>query len=180
MRVVIFLLFIVISSFNVNALAIASDYLKDKTLLLEDDTSTLYGIRLQNSKSEETKVQLTYDATVAKIIDYQEIYTIPPKTNLPIWFNVSAPKNSKPGDTYAVGYGVHQLPDGNSNFLLMSINRNFNVKIIKNPDNFYIDELYPYIPASIGVLIVVYFLLRKKYKKNNVFKKRKIINGIAQ
>ena len=182
MRVVIFFLFLVILSFNVNALAVASDYLKDKTMQLKDGTSTLYGIRIQNSGSEEASFQLTYDDSIAKVIDYKEIYTIPPSSKESILFNISVPKNLRPGDTFTVSYTIHQLEGGGSGVpILLKIGKNFKVEIIKNPDKFYIDELYVYYPQAIIVLIIIsiiaikIFWKKSKYGKIKVNKKRKII-----
>lgn len=173
MRAVIFILFMaIILSLNVNALAVVSDYLENDTLLLVDGTSKLYSIRLQNPSSEKINLQLTYDNTTAKIIDYKEIYTIPPKTNKPILFNISAPK-AKPSDTYTVSYTVHQLPGtGPGVPILLKINKNFKVKIIKDPNKFYISDYYQYTPYAIIILIIILFLLKKGFIKKKLIRKK--------
>ena len=163
----------VIFSLNVNALSVVSDYLENDTLLLVDGTSKLYSIRLQNPSSEAINLQLTYDDTTAKVIDYEEIYTVPPKTNKAIFFNISTPPDSKPDDTYIVSYTVHQLSgSGPSLPILLKINKNFKLKITKDPNKFYISDYYPYIPNVVIILIIILFLFRKKFMKKGTSKKK--------
>ena len=152
----------VILSFNVSALAVASDYLKDKTLLLEDGTSKFYGIRLQNSGSEEIQIQLTYTSTVARVVDYQEIYTVPPNSNRPILFKISAPPGSKPGDVFRLGYTINELspPAGGGIPFLIKISKNIKVKIIEDPDKFYPN--YDYVAYGAIILAFILYIYRKK------------------
>ena len=184
MRVVIFILFTALLSFNANALAVVSDYLEDDTLLLEDKGSKLYGVRLQNPDEEEIQVQLTYNTDIAKVIDYEEAYTIPQKSSIAIRFNISAPKKSRLGDVYTMGYTVHQLAgSGQGVPLLLKINNGINVKIVKDPDKFYLEN-YPYAGYIIVALALLSYIFRKNiadyWKERNkifskkVFKKRKI------
>ena len=173
MRVIIFTLLLavaIIFSFNVNALAVASDYLENNTLILLDGTSKLYGIRLQNPTSNEINIKVTYDSTIAKIVDYQEIYTIPPKTNQPIFFNISAPSNSKPEDTYTISYTVHELSGSGSGVpILLKINRGFKVKIIKNPDKFYISYDYVnYVVSAVIIAVIILVLLLYVFRRKRV------------
>ena len=175
-----FLISILLST-NVYSLGVASDFLEDDTLELIEGASKLYGIRLQNPTEWEMKVKLTYDETFLKAIDYQDEYTIPPKTNYPILFNVSAPENAKPGKIYTLSYTVHQLSGSGPGVpILIKIAKNFKLKILRDPNKFYIDDYYKYIPHAAVVLLVMYFLLRKefsskKFRKNRIFKNRKII-----
>lgn len=161
MRVVIFILLAALLSFNANALAVASDYLEDNTLLVEDKGSKLYGIRLQNPDPGETQLQLTYDDSLSKVIDYEEVYTIPPKSAKSILFNVTAPKKLRPGDTFTIGYTVHQLSGSGSGVpLLLKINKSFNVRIIKSPDKFYLED-YSYAVYAIIALSFLLYIFRK-------------------
>lgn len=163
MRRITFILFMaVICSFNADALAVVSDYLENGTLFLADDTSKLYGIRLQNPSSEEIRLQLTYDDAIAKVIDYEEIYTIPPKTNKAVFFNISA-LNAEPGNTYTVGYTIHQLSGSGPGVpILLKINKNFKVKIIKNPNKFYVNYSYITYAAALVLLLFILYVFRKK------------------
>ena len=177
MRVVILLILIAITlSFNVNALAVVSDFLENDTLFLEDGTSKLYGIRLQNPSSEETQLKLTYDDTIAKIIDYEEIYTVPPKSSKAITFNITTPRKFNPGDTYVVSYTVHQLSGSGGGIpVLLKINKNFNVKIIRVPDKFYINYSYiAYAAIAVALLSYVFWKIIMSYSvkiRNKYFKK---------
>ena len=171
MRVLIFILFIAILSFNANAIAVVSDKLENDTLLIEDGASKLYGIRLQNPDPDEIKLQLTYDDSIAKVIDYEEIYTISPKESKPIFFNVSAPVNSKPDDTFTLSYTAHQLSGGGTGIsLLLKINKNLNVKIVKNPDKFYIRDYYQYIPRAVIIIVIVLLLFKRDWLVKIFFK----------
>lgn len=181
MRNLIFaFLILILLSINVYSLGVASDFLEDDTLELIEGASKLYGIRLQNPSQQEITVKLTYDETFLEAIDYQEEYTIPPKTNLPVFFNVTA-ENVKPGQVHTVSYTVHELSGSGPGVpMLIKIAKNFKLKIIKDPNKFYIDDYYKYIPYAAVILLVVYFLLRKdflskKSGRNNIFRNRKII-----
>lgn len=171
-------LIIAVSILDVGALSVVSDYLENGTLILLDDESKLYGIRLQNPSPQEIMLKVTYDDTIAKIVDYEEVYTLLPKTSRAIFFNVSAPKKFKPNEIYAVGYTVHQLSGSGSGVpILLKISRSFNVKIIKNPGKFYLN--YPYIAYAVIALASLIYIFRKRHipLKNKVIKHRKIIKG---
>ena len=161
MRVVIFILLVALLSFNVNALAVATDYLENKTLFLEDGGSKLYGARLQNSASGETQVKLSYGEDIAKVIDYEEIYTIPGKDTKSILFNITAPKNSKPGDTFTFGFTINQVSGSGSGVpILLKINKNFKVQIIRNPDKIYLED-YSYVAYIVIGLALLLYVFRK-------------------
>ena len=142
MRCIIFLLFIlVIASFKVNAISVVSDYLANDTLELIRGTSKIYGIRLQNPTENEVGIKLDYDATFMKVIDYKEVYTLAPKEiGRSILFNVTAPK--EPG-LYRVGYTVSEVePSGGGGLpIRLKINRNFNLRIIEDPNKFHISMI---------------------------------------
>ena len=182
MRNLIFaFLILILLSANVYSLAVASDFLEDDTIQLIPGGSTLYGIRLQNPNQYEIKIKLTYDDTFLHVIDYQDEYTVPPKTNYPILFNVSAPEDAKPNQEYAVSYTIHELSGSGPGVpILIKIAKNFKLKVIKDPNKFYIDDYYKYIPYVAVILLVIYFLLRKefsskKFRRSKVFGNRKII-----
>lgn len=175
MRVIIFIFLIALLSFNVNALAVATDYLENGTLFLEEGSSKLYGARLQNSASGEIQVQLTYGDTLAKIIDYEETYTIPPKGTQSITFNITAPKDTKPGNTFTFGFTVHQVSGSGPGVpILLKINKNFKVKIIRNPDKIYLED-YSYIAYIVIAIALLLYIFRKNivrlWKRKNKFSK---------
>lgn len=176
MRLIIFITLAAMLSFNVNALSIASDFLENDTLFLMEGISKLYGIRLQNPASEQAYLQITYQSPIAKIVDYEETYTVPAKSSRSVFFNVSAP-GSKPGDIYAVGYTVHQFSgSGQGVGIALKINKNFNVKIIENPDKPKVSEPsssnfnYKNIAYAAIILLIFIYIIKK-----NVLKHRKII-----
>lgn len=175
MRLIIFISLAVLLSFNAHALSVASDFLENDTLFLMEDMSKLYGIRLQNPASEHVYLQIAFDSPIAKIIDYEETYAIPAKSSRAVFFNVSA-LNLKPGDSYSVGYTVHQLSGSGSGVgLALKINKNFNVKITENPDkpkviepgvssNFNYGNKAYMAYATIILLIFVYIIRKKVFK----------------
>ena len=183
MRKAIFILLaLLIFSLNASALGVVSDYLENNTLILAEDSSKLYGIRLQNPTSEELYIKLTYDDTIAKIIDYQEIYSIPKKDSKSIFFNISAPSNFKQDSNYLVSYTVHQLSGSGSGVpILLKINKNFNVKVIKNPNksdtrnNSNINYYYAVYGAI--ALVLLLYIFRKKII--NYLEKTKIVQKKA-
>ncbi|MBI2005646.1 MAG: hypothetical protein HYS80_02685, partial [Candidatus Aenigmarchaeota archaeon] len=81
MRGIIFLLLVFLTtSLQAKAISVVSDYLVNDTLELIEGTSKIYSIRLQNPTDSETGMKLDYDDTFMKVIDYKEIYILPPKT----------------------------------------------------------------------------------------------------
>ena len=167
-------------SFNVYALSVASDFLENDTLFLMEGTSKLYGVRLQNPASEQIYLQITYDGGIVKIVDYEETYIVPPKSSKAIFFNISAPK-SKPDDNYAVAYTIHQLSGSGSGVpLLLKINKNFNVKIIENPDKPGTSKSdvnksnisYTYVLSALALLFLVYTLRKNRFKHRKIIKRR--------
>ena len=184
MRKAIFILLAVLASIlNVSALGVVSDYLENNTLILAEGSSKLYGIRLQNPTSEELYIKLTYDDTIAKIIGYQEIYSIPKKDSKSLFFNISVPPNFKQDGIYTVSYTVHQLSGSGSGVpILLKINKNFNLKIIKKPDKPDIKKnplmYYPYAVYGAIALAILFYIFRKNtmnLRKNKALKYRKII-----
>ena len=178
MKILILTLFIAVLSINAGALSVVSDHLANDTLLLEEGSSKIYGVRLQNPGSEEIRLQITYDKDTSSIVDYEETYAVPPQSSKPIFFNVSAPPGANPGKTYLVSFTVHELSgSGQGVPILLKISKSLKVKIIKDPDKFYIDELKQFIPQAaiagvILILVIIKFIKRKgiKLKRENRWK----------
>jgi len=182
MRAVILILLCLLLSLNAKALAVASDYLEDNTLVLIEGTSSIYSIRLQNPDSYESKVKVAYDSQIMKAINFKEEYTLPPQSSTRIEFNVTAPKYDKNNNLFAVSYTIHQLtgPSGGGIPFLTKINKNFMLKSIKNPNIFHVN--YGYAPYAVIALAFLLYVFGKKYKvkrsrkfKNPYIKNRKII-----
>ena len=173
MKILVLTIFILIALvYNVNALAVASDFLENDTIVLIEGASRLYGIRIQNPSQQEIRVKLTYDEAILKVIDYQDEYIIPPETNYPVLFNVSTPKNAKPNQIYTVSYTIHQLAGSGSGLpILIKIAKNFKLKITKDPNKFYISDYYPYIPNVVIILIIIFVLFRKDWIRKKFMKK---------
>ena len=180
MRLIIFILLIALAfSFNARALGVASDYLENSTLILMEGTSKLYGIRLQNPGLEEIYIKLTYNEDIAKIVDYEEIYKIPPKSSKSVFFNISS-QNSKQG-TYTVGYTVHQLSGSSSGVpILLKINKNFNVNIIENPENKITKDAVirntgsylAYVAVALALLLYIFGKKVFKYRNRKINKRK--------
>lgn len=169
-RVIILILLSIMLSLNVKAIAVASDYLEDDTLALIEGTSTIYSIRLQNPEPYESIVRIDYSKEFVDIINYKEEYVLPPQSSTRIEFNVTAPKYNIKGNIFTIGYTVHQLsgaPGGGVSFLA-KLNKNFKLKVIKNPDKFYIN--YDYVAYT---AIVITFLLYIFWKSYNVKRKKR-------
>lgn len=177
-RWAIFLLFSIAVALNANAISVASDYLVNDTLELIEGASKIYSIRLQNPTNNEIGIKLDYDATFMKVIGFKEVYILAPKeTGYSVSFNVTAPK--KPG-LYKVEYTVSESEPGGAGLpIRLKINRNFNLKVIEDPNKVhtnYIGTNYSGLVYLALFLIIVLFLLRKKGKyKAFKNKNRKII-----
>ena len=174
MRVVILVLFFLILSLNVNALAVASDYYNDNTLELIEETSKIFSIRLQNPDSYESRVKVDYDKQLMKAIDFKEEYTLPPQSSTRIEFNVTAPKYDKDNNLFVISYTVHQLSAGGGGGIpfLTKINKSVKLKVIENPNKFHIN--YFKVGYTAVLLLMAFFVLRKlkKPKDAKLSKKR--------
>lgn len=174
MKGVTFLLFLAILSLEVSAIAVASDYLVNDTLELIEGTSKIYSIRLQNPTTYEVGIKLDYDKTFMKVIDYKDVYTLAPKeTGYRVLFNVTAPK--EPG-IYKVGYTVSEVePDAGGGLpIRLKINRNFNLRVIEDPNKFRIkNEHFAY--AAIIFAFLLYIFWKKQSAKRLRRKPRKFL-----
>ena len=171
----VFILFFATAIFNAAALSVVSDFLENNTLVIKEGESKLYGIRLQNPTGEEASFKLTYDEQIAKVADYQEIYTLPPGANKPIYFNITA-KNLKPGD-HVMSYTVHELSgSGQGVPVLLKISKNLKIKVDKNAEKSLNANYSPVLVIiAIIALFVLYFI--GKGIKNHLNKKSKHSKG---
>ncbi|MBI2542174.1 hypothetical protein HYV80_05685 [Candidatus Woesearchaeota archaeon] len=160
-------------SLNAKALAVASDYYDDNTLTLTDGASKIYSIRLQNSDSDDYRVKVDYDKQFMRAIDFKEEYVLPPKSSTRIEFNVTAPRYDKKNNLFTLSYTVHQLTapaEGGIPFLT-KINKNIKLKVIKDPNKFYID--YFSLGYVAALLLLAFAALKKVAKKQKpAFKNR--------
>ena len=174
MRITILVLLIILSSQNVKALAVASDFLEDNTLKLVEGTSAIYSIRLQNTNSFESRVKVDYDKQLMKAIDFKEEYALPPQSSTRIEFNATAPKYDKDNNLFVISYTVHQLSAGGGGGIpfLTKINKSVKLKVIENPNKFHIN--YFKVGYTAVLLLMALFVLRKlkKPKDAKVSKKR--------
>ena len=164
---------------EVRAISVVSDYLVNGTLELTEGTSKIYSIRLQNPTDNEVGIKLDYDATFLKVIDYKEVYILPPKTTgYRILFNLTAPEKL---GLYTVGYAVSEVEPGAGGGLpiRLKINRNFKLRVIEEPSNKVedINKLqadYSNIAYIAILLIIILFLFRIFIKKKYTKKNRKV------
>ena len=130
-RLTFILVVFALISLKVNAISVASDYLVNDTLELISGASKIYSIRLQNPTDNEVSIKLDYDSTFVKARDYQNIYTLPPKTSgYRIEFNITAPKEH---GLYKIGYTVSEVePAGSSGLpVRLKISKNYYLRVIE-------------------------------------------------
>lgn len=188
MKAIVLILLGLILVLDVNALAVASDYLEGNTLNVTEETSKIYSIRLQNPYDYEIKVGVEYDRGIMQALDFKEEYTLEPKSSTKIEFNVTAPKYIKGKDSFTLSYTVYQTSGAGGGGLGFSpkLSKSFKLRVIKSPDRFYIDPLY--ITLGVMALAFLLFIYRKNIRnlaksrnrifsarKFNAFKSRKII-----
>ena len=174
------------ASFEAHAISVVSDYLANGTLELTESTSKIYSIRLQNPTDNEVGIKIDYDATFIKVIDYKDVYVLPPRTTgYRINFNVTAPK--KTGE-YTVGYTVSEVEPsaGGGLPIRLKINRNFKLRVTEGHVNqieeinklpVYDDKSYPSAvnsPYMVILSIVILFLFGIFIKKKHAKKNRKV------
>jgi len=166
MRWLVLILLSLMLSLNAKALAVASDFLDNNTLILIEETSKIYSIRLQNPDTYEIKVKVDYTKELMEPIDFQEEYILQPQSVTRVEFNVTAPEYDKDSNVFDVGYTVHQLtggPGGGIPFLT-KINKNFKVRVIKNPSKFYIDYDYAAFAIIAAAFLAYLFIKRHTIK----------------
>lgn len=167
MRIVILFIFsLSLVSFNAYSLGISSPYLENNTLLLPKGQSTIYTIILQNPEDIDIEVRLNYDSKIAKIIDYKEAYILPAgKLDTKISFNITASKDTKPGDIYPVSYSIKPLSStgGGTLPMIVGMNKQFNVELLKADENarsyFSPTSYYLIFIASAMTLLVILTIL---------------------
>ena len=183
-RLTLILAVFALISLKANAISVASDYLADDTLELISGTSKIYSIRLQNPTDKEASIKLDYDSTFVKARNYQNIYTLPPKTpGYRVEFNITAPK--EPG-LYRIGYTVSEVePAGSSGLpVRLKINKNFYLRVIegsKMPEDLNMpnashaasSNYSGLIYAAILILIIFLFFIWKSSLKSK--RNRKVI-----
>jgi hypothetical protein len=157
-------LFFVLLFEQVGAVGIVTDYLNDNTLNLVDGSSTTFKILLQNVDSEELKVRVGIDSDIAQIIDYKDVYTLPPGvSNTPVLFNITSPKNAKVVEIYTVSYHMEpQSAGGGTVAIGMRMNKDFKVRIIKDPNKLYPEDYFARAILIAVIIILVVVGLKKK------------------
>jgi hypothetical protein len=171
MRGVIFLVLVMaIACLKVNAISVSSDYLVNDTMVLIESTSKIYKIVLQNPTNYEIGMKLDYEKTFIKVIDYKEVYILPPKEMYTVQFNVTAPEEI---GVYTIGYTVSEVEPGGFGGvpIRLKINRNFKLNVVKNPDKFYINN--DYVAYAVIILIFLLYIIKKKYAKKRTRQKNK-------
>ncbi len=168
--VIFFILVIAIACLKVGAISVSSDYLVNDTMMLIEGNSQIYKIVLQNPTDYETGMKLDYDSTFMKIIDPKEVYILPPKEMYTVQFNVTAPKKI---GVYTIGYTVSEVEPGGSGGvpIRLKINRNFNLRVIEDPDKFHISN--DYVAYAVIILIFLLYLIKKKYAKKRTRQKNR-------
>lgn len=175
MRVVVLISLILAFSLDVEAIAVASDYLPGNILEMIEGTSKIYKINLQNPDSFETVYKVTYDDSYMKAIDFKEEYILPPKSSVTVQFNVTAPGYNKDNNLYGMSFTVHELTGAGPGIgFLGKINKQIKLKVIKDPNRFHIDF---YIVGYAIVFLAIFFFL---YKKKKPRRKRKLNRKIIK
>ena len=168
MRFIVLILTALVLISHVEAIAVVSDYLRDNTLELLEETSTIYTIRPQNVEKYEIRVKVTYDDTHMKAINLEEEYILEPKSDVRIDFNVTAPKYNKKDNAFRMSFTLHELSGAGGGIgFLSKINKKFNLKVIKDPNRFHISPFQ--VAYAIILLAIVVFLYRKSKTKPRNF-----------
>jgi hypothetical protein len=165
-------LFILVISLQASAISVVSDFLENDTLVLKEHESKLYGIRIQNGKDYSQHFRVTYDGEYATILDYKGQYEVPPKSSVSIKFNLSSDKMPK-GEPISIGYSVHELSGAGEGVpILLSINKNFNVKVEESGAEPNINPINPEVLAVLAI-ILLYLAYRACLKSKTQKNKRK-------
>jgi hypothetical protein len=136
-------LFLLVISPEIYSLGVAQDFLQDDTMYLQPGASRLLKITLQNEESQEVLVTLNFESEIARIIDMQQIYTIPPTFyDKRFYMNISIPLDTPYNTSYSIGYSVQPLLNKSGAMIPLNIrlNKHFNVIVV---DKNYIPQQKP-------------------------------------
>lgn len=135
MRKLIFTILFILFLQQATAIGIVTSVMENNTLNLIEGHSTRYEIQIQNT-DEEMSAKVSLSSDIAYIIDPQEEYLLPAGvSHTPVYFNITAPEDAKPGDEYTLSYSVQPLTaKGGSIKIAIALNKNFKIKIIEDPN----------------------------------------------
>ena len=125
------------------ALGVSGPFLESNTLDVQDGKATTMQLVLQNTNDEPvlTVFALSSEGDIANVIDRQSSYLLPPKSiNTVIVLNITAPQGAKIGSIYEVKYSFGPVEPSTGGIIAFApgISRSFKVKIVRDPDRFYL------------------------------------------
>ena len=156
------------------ALGISGPFLEDNTLEVQDGKATTMQLVLQNTNDEPvlTLFSMSSDSDIARVIDPQPSYLLPPKSiSTVIVLNITAPPNAKIGNIFNVKYsfGPVEPSAGGTIAFVPGISRSFKVKIVRGPDKFY----FGYYLKEKGLMWLVILLILAGYVAYGIYKKKR-------
>jgi hypothetical protein len=134
-NIIIFLILLILVSYTALAIGVAQEYLKDNMLTMKSGVSRIFTITLQNSDNFSLNVKVELQSTIAHIINYQEIYTIPPKYyDSYVRINITIPIGAKIGDRYPIDYYVQPLVLSDGAMIPVNLRINKHITVIVTDD----------------------------------------------
>ncbi|MFH1181906.1 MAG: hypothetical protein V1702_03025 [Candidatus Woesearchaeota archaeon] len=173
---IFFAISLAICAHGAAAVAVSTPYLENNIIQVYKGGSTLFTITLQNVKETDEVVRLAYtsDMDVVKALDYKELYKLPAGSiDTEVTFNITAPFNSLPGDTYDFRFSVAPVDtDARGTIaLLPGISRGIKVQVISPPKKPGFGQTLMDQGIVLGVLILVavayfgYIMMHGKKRK---------------
>ncbi len=180
----IFLLLIVIFSFNVNSVGISAPYWDDNPLYVQPGETKEFTYLLQNvigNQDVKIKAELEGDPSIIKFLDQNNLYDVPfGKNDIPVKVEIKVPQDSKPGQEWQVGVRfttTSASTNGNQVTIGTTYSKGFKVivnelKIVPiaqnikkgSSSNFLIYIILALI--LVGVMLIIYYSRKKKENIN--------------
>jgi len=172
----VYIVTIVLLSFNVTSFGISYEYMENNTLRLYPGQNYMFKLVVQNKDEGDVKVNISLDSTIATLEGRPEL-DIPGKTyDSYVYFNISVPEAAEIGEQYNINYVVSPVNKGEGQVpLAVRYNRGFKVLVVEKPP--IVEEQEPviipeepkpgilkwvFIPIILIILAVIVILLWNK------------------
>lgn len=181
---ILIFLFVFLLSYNVTAFGLVSPPLDDtnNSIFVPQDATRTFTLGLQNLDKEDLLVKITIgsEENVAKIIG-EEYVTVPGGSiSHPVILELTAPDDAEISDLYAVSFTAtpEEVIGAGSISFKIGYSKKFDVKIVKNPEKFYLTDtleqnklMWPVLLAIIA--LAIWFKYNEKSGKKSVKKTSK-------
>lgn len=155
--------------------------LKDNAVEVMDESSKIIKFTLQNTEKYNLTASVGVNGKTVRIVEPQPaIFNLPPGSlDTTVYVNVSAPPGARIGDEFSASISMGADLEGGGGGtvgVIPSLSRAFNVRIVKNPDKFYLAEFLTTMGMTVAILAVfaLFLFVGLKISLKRVSKRKKL------